>query len=87
MGASYGTAHKATANLDDGYLQQETVDAISNLAKATASDRAAIVQLTGTAMRLTTELATVNMKLVVDLQTNRAIRGGCGGRNRTRRRR
>ena len=48
-GAPYCATHNATAHPDDGYLQQETVDAIANLATATASDRVAIVQLTSTA--------------------------------------
>ena len=39
---SYGFAHNATAHPDNGYLQQETVDAIADLATATASDCAAI---------------------------------------------
>ena len=41
-GTPYGAAYNATAHPDDGYLQQETVDAIANLATARASDRAAI---------------------------------------------
>ena len=52
-GSPYGAAHNATANLDDGYLQQETVDAIANLATATASDRVTIAQLTSTVKGLT----------------------------------
>ena len=44
------------------------VDTIAKLATAAASDRAAIAQLTATVTRLTTELATMNVKLVVDLQ-------------------
>ena len=35
----YGAAHNATANPDGGYLQQETVDAIANLATAIARPR------------------------------------------------
>ena len=34
-GEPYGAAHNATTYLDDGYLQQETVDAITNLATVT----------------------------------------------------
>ena len=82
-GAPYGTAHNATANPDDSYLQQETVDAIANLATATASDRSVITQLTATVVRITTELAMVNVKLIVALQTNRTSRGGRGERVRT----
>lgn len=45
-------------------LQTETVDAIANLATATAADRASIATLTTTISKLTTELATTNTKLV-----------------------
>ena len=82
-GAPYGAAHNATVNPDDGCLQQEAVDAITNLEIATASNFAAIAQLTATVTRLATELATVNTKLVVAFQTNRNSRGGRVGRNRT----
>ena len=44
------------------------MDAIANLAMDTASDRAAIAQPTATVARLTTEIATLNVKLVMDLQ-------------------
>ena len=84
-GSLYGAAHNATTNLDDEYLQQETVYAIANLATATAIDRAAIAQLTATVARIMAELATVNVKLIVTLQKKRAIRGGHGGRDRTSR--
>ena len=82
-GAPYGTAHNTNVNPDDGCLQQDTVDTIANLETSTASNCAAIAELTATVARLTTELATVNVKLVVAFQTNRASRGGHGGRNRT----
>ena len=62
-GTPYGAAHNATAHPDDGYLQQETVEAIANLETATASDHAAIAHLTATVERLTEELVTVNTKL------------------------
>ena len=52
---------------------------------ATESDRAAIAKLMATVARLMMELSMVNTKLVVSLQTNRARRGSCGGRDRTRR--
>ena len=79
-GAPYGAAHNATENPDDGYLQQETVDAIANLATATASDCSAIAQLTPMAERLKEELVTLNAKLVTALQKQRASQGGRGGR-------
>ena len=81
-GAPYGAAHNATAHPDKGYLQQETVDAIANLATATASDRAAIAQLTSTVDWLTAELLAVNAKLVTALQRKRVSQGGRGGRDR-----
>ena len=68
-GAPYGAAYNATANLYDGYLQQETVDAIANLEIATASYRAAIAQITSTVERLTADLVILNSKLVTALQT------------------
>ena len=75
MGSLYGAAHNATENPDGSYLQQATVDAIANLAIATASDRAAITQLTATVMRLITDLATVNKNIFIALQSKRASRG------------
>ena len=78
-GTPYGAAHNATTHPDGGYLQQEMVDDIANLATATASDRAAIAQLTSTVESLTAELVIVNTKLVADLQPQRASRGGRGG--------
>ena len=41
-GTPYGAAHNATARPYDGYLHQETVDAIANLVTATARDCAVI---------------------------------------------
>ena len=83
-GILYGADHNAATKLDDGYLQQETVEAIVNLATATASDRAAIAQLTATAKSLTAELFTVNAKLVAALQPQKASRGSHGGQTRGR---
>ena len=84
-GAPYGTAHNTNVNPDDGCLQQDTVDTIANLETSTASNCAAIAELTAIVTRLTTELAMVNVKLVVAFQTNRTSRGGHRGRNRTTR--
>ena len=84
-GAPYAATYNATANPDNGYLQQETVDAIANLVTATASDRADIAQLTVTVARLTTDLAMVNAKLVIALQKDLASRSGRGERNITSR--
>ena len=78
-GTPYVAAHNATAHPDNGYLQQETVDAITNLETATASDCAAIAQLTATVESITAELVTVNANLVAALQPQRASQGGRGG--------
>ena len=75
----YGAAHNATAHPDDGCLQQETMDAIANLATSTASDCAANAQLTATVERITAEIVTVNAKLVTALQPHQSSRGGRGG--------
>ena len=75
----YGAAHNATAHPDDGYIKQETVDAIANMATATASDCAAIAQLTATVERLTAELVTLNIKLVASLQPQQSSRASHGG--------
>ena len=43
--------HNAIVCPDDGYLQQETVNAITNLETATASNRTAIAQLKSTVQK------------------------------------
>lgn len=60
-GASYGSANAA--------YQQETVDAIANLATATAHDRATVATLSATVSKLTSDLATANAKLITALAT------------------
>ena len=80
-GTPYGDVYNATARPDGGYLQQEMLDAIANLETATASNRAAIAQLTATVESLTAELVTVNTKLAVELQTQQASWDGNGGRS------
>ena len=81
-GNPYGAAHNATAHPDDRYLQQETVDAIADLATAITSHRANIAQLTATFKRLRVELVTVNAKLATALQPHRSSQGIRGGRSR-----
>lgn len=60
--------------------QQETVDAIACLATATASDRQALANLTTTNLALTTELASINAKLITALlkvtKLTEQIKGG-----------
>jgi hypothetical protein len=75
------TAHKSgfhSANsamdqqtVDHQDIQQDTVDAIANLATATAADRTTVATLTATNSRLTQELLAVNAKLVRALEQNR----------------
>jgi hypothetical protein len=55
-GAGYQTANSV--------YQQDTVDAIANLATATAHDRQTVATLSATNSALTTELTSVNRKLV-----------------------
>ena len=50
------------------YAHLETIDAIANLATATAADRTAVANLTTTNAALTAELVTVNSKLVKALE-------------------
>ncbi len=45
-------------------LQNDTVDAIANLATATAADRTSVAALTATVSKLTLELSTANAKLL-----------------------
>ena len=75
-GTLYGAAHNATAHPDDGYLQQDTVEAIVNLAIATAIDCAAISQITAMVKRLTAYIVTVDAKLITALQPQQASQGG-----------
>ena len=61
----------------------ETIDAIVNLATATAADRTAVANLTTTNAALTAELVTVNSKLVKALEKIAALnlRSESGGGN------
>ena len=60
-----------TADVSD--IQQETADAISNLAAATASDRATVATLIETKIKLTQELITFNSKLVNVLESYKQL--------------
>jgi hypothetical protein len=64
-GAGYGSANAA--------YQQETVDAIANLATATAHDRATVATLSATVSKLTSELASANAKLITALSAVAAL--------------
>ena len=48
--------------------QQDTVEALANLATATASDREAVTNLTSTNKAIMDKLATVNAKLITALK-------------------
>jgi hypothetical protein len=76
---------------------ENTLDALANLATATAEDRRAVVNLTGTNATLTTELATSNGKLIsalnritnltkqlANLRANSSNRGDTNGSNNER---
>lgn len=66
--AGYQSANSARNHASDNAIyQQETVDAIANLATATAHDRAAVASLTSTISKLTTELTATNAQLVTAL--------------------
>ena len=67
-GHKYGTAN---AVYDDGpEFEQRTIDAIANLATATANDRATVAKLTETIAELTTKLKKTQAKLVNALEAN-----------------
>jgi hypothetical protein len=66
VGAGYQSANSVSQSADSVY-QQETVDAIANLAVATAADRQTVATLSATNSTLTHELTAVNRKLVAAL--------------------
>jgi hypothetical protein len=74
-GQQYGQAHMA--NQEPAY-KQRTIDAIANLATATASDRATVATLMSTIDKLTTDLKDVQSKLVIALETNAALARALG---------
>ena len=53
--------------------QAETVDALANLATATAADRATVANLTGTIAQFSSELASAQAKLVSSLLDNQRL--------------
>jgi hypothetical protein len=65
--------HSANAALTADF-QQQTFEALANLATATESDRSAVSNLTGTNSALTTQLATTNAKLDTALADIAALR-------------
>ena len=65
---SQATTTGANFHSANHVYQQDTVDAIANLATATASDRASVAALTATNGTLSTDLAACNAKLVLALQ-------------------
>ena len=74
-GQKYGTANVAHENAPA--FEQRTIDAIANLATATASDRATVANLTATISELTAELKKTQAKLIAALEKNAHLAAGC----------
>ena len=64
------TAGASNYQANNAVYQQDTIEAIANLATATSHDRQAVSTLTSTNSALTKELASVNAKLVTALLEN-----------------
>ena len=64
-GTGYHSANNATMEDLHQDIQQETVDAIANLATATEANRATVEILTATNSQLSKEIIAVNQKLVI----------------------
>ncbi len=77
-GAGYQAANSVIQSANSVY-QQETVDAIANLATATVHDRETFATLTATNNALTTELTAVNRKLVAALTEIGKLKAKVGG--------
>ena len=76
QGAGYHAANNAfVQTAADTDLQQETADAIANLATA---DRATVATLIETNSKLAQELITVNSKLVIALESNKRLTSKLG---------
>ena len=71
----YGHANMA---IQEPTYEQRTIDAISNLATATASDCATVATLTATIEKLTTDLKNVQSQLVAALESNAALARALG---------
>ena len=70
--SGFHSANSAMGNQEEqNDIQQNAVDTIANLAKATAADRTTVATLTATNSRLTQELISVQAKLVRALANNR----------------
>ena len=67
-GSKYSTVN--AVHYEEPEFKQRTIDAIANLATATASDQATVAKLTVTISRLTKELKQTQAKLVTALETN-----------------
>lgn len=74
-GQDYGRANMLH---DEPTYDQRTIDAIANLATATASDRATVASLTATIEKLTSDLNDVQSKLVIALETNASLARALG---------
>ena len=76
-GSKYSTAN--AVHHDAPEFEQRTIDAIANLATATASDRATVANLTATISELTWELKQTQAKLVAALESNARLAANGGG--------
>jgi hypothetical protein len=77
-GAGYQAANSVTQFGNSAY-QQETIDALANLATATVHDRETFATLTATNSALTAELTSVNRKLVTALTEVAKLKAKLGG--------
>jgi hypothetical protein len=66
---------------DQHNIQQDTVDAIANLATATAANRSTVATLSATNSKLVAEILVLNAKLVKALEANRNGGPDRSGRN------
>ena len=68
-------------NAEESTIHQDTVEAIANLANATATDREEVSALTNTVARLTLKIITVNEKLVKAQTENKRLSAIAAGTN------
>ena len=62
--AAANSADSLSSNQPNSAYQQETIDAIANIASATAHNRECVATLTVTVITLITKLASTNAKLI-----------------------
>ena len=84
QGTGCHSANNATVEDLHQEIQQETVDAITNLATTTTANRATVKTLMATNIRLSKDTIAVNQKLVKRMEENKTLQakstgGGRGG--------